>query len=198
MNVNRPAESFMVLPGMKPTYTEDPNRPGEKRLPGFSWLPNRVRHLFVSMLGEFIGTTLFLTFAFAATQVANTPPNRTVDSPASTSTLLYISLAFGFSLLVNVWIFFRISGGLFNPAVRIPTVHRISSTNSCIGIGSFSSSWRYRLGQGVLTYYRSDIGSHCCCCCGIWSASGSSCSSNHTETWCLGHARSIHRSALYS
>jgi aquaporin related protein len=108
----------MVLPGMKATYTEDPNRPGERRLPGFSWLPNRVRHLLISMLGEFVGTALFLTFAFAATQVANTPPNKTVDSPASTSTLLYISLAFGFSLLVNVWIFFRISGGLFNPAVR--------------------------------------------------------------------------------
>ncbi|KAF1964810.1 aquaporin-like protein [Bimuria novae-zelandiae CBS 107.79] len=109
----------MVLPGMKATYTEDPNRPGEKRLPGFSWLPNRVRHLFVSMLVEFVGTALFLTFAFAATQVANTPPNDIVDSPASTSTLLYISLAFGFSLLVNVWIFFRISGGLFNPAVSV-------------------------------------------------------------------------------
>lgn len=121
MNVNRPAESFMVLPGMKPVYTEDPNRPGERRLPGFSWLPNRVRHLLISMLGEFVGTALFLTFAFAATQVANTPPNETVDAPASTSTLLYISLAFGFSLLVNVWIFFRISGGLFNPAVGFRT-----------------------------------------------------------------------------
>ncbi|KAL5406704.1 hypothetical protein PMIN04_011953 [Paraphaeosphaeria minitans] len=118
-NVNRPAESFMVFPGMKATYTEDPNRPGEKRLPGFSWLPNRVRHLIISMLGEFVGTALFLTFAFAATQVANTPPNDSIDSPASTSTLLYISLAFGFSLLVNVWIFFRISGGLFNPAVSV-------------------------------------------------------------------------------
>jgi aquaporin related protein len=31
--------------------------------------------------------------------------------------LLYISLAFGFSLAVTVWVFFRISGGLFNPAV---------------------------------------------------------------------------------
>jgi glycerol uptake facilitator-like aquaporin len=26
-------------------------------------------------------------------------------------------LAFGFSLAVTVWVFFRISGGLFNPAV---------------------------------------------------------------------------------
>lgn len=118
MNVERPAESFMVLPGMKPVYTSDPTRPGEKRLPGFGWLPNRIRRLFISMLGEFVGTYLFLFFAFAATQVANTSPNS-IDNPASTSTLLYISLAFGFSLAVNVWIFFRISGGLFNPAVRL-------------------------------------------------------------------------------
>jgi MIP family channel proteins len=33
--------------------------------------------------------------------------------------LLYVSLIFGFSLMVNVWIFFRISGGLFNPAVTL-------------------------------------------------------------------------------
>lgn len=32
---------------------------------------------------------------------------------------LYISVIFGFSLMVNVWVFFRISGGLFNPAVTL-------------------------------------------------------------------------------
>jgi aquaporin related protein len=32
---------------------------------------------------------------------------------------LYIALCFGFSLTVNVWIFFRVSGGLFNPAVSL-------------------------------------------------------------------------------
>ena len=72
--------------------------------------------MLVSMLGEFVGTYLFLFFAFAGTQVANTTPGKAGDGP-NTSTLLYISLAFGFSLAVNVWIFFRISGGLFNPAV---------------------------------------------------------------------------------
>ena len=118
MNVTRPtyepANSFMVLPGMKPTYTEDPRRPRETRLRGVGWLPNRARHLFVACLGEFVGTFLFLFFAFTATQVAN---NLLGDAPMNIETLTYISLAFGFSLAVNVWIFFRISGGLFNPAV---------------------------------------------------------------------------------
>ncbi|KAI9728270.1 MAG: hypothetical protein M1834_007763 [Cirrosporium novae-zelandiae] len=81
---------------------------------------------FVATIGEFIGTTMFLYFAFAGTQVANIPSgngggNSTSGSSTgfSASSLLYISFAFGMSLLVNVWIFFRISGGLFNPAVTL-------------------------------------------------------------------------------
>ncbi|KAH7127088.1 aquaporin-like protein [Dendryphion nanum] len=115
---DNPSRSFSILPRMKPSYTTDLKRPGETRLPGVGWLPNRVRHLFISILGEFIGTFLFLFFAFAATQVANTGPSDT-DAPPSLVELLYISLAFGLSLAVNVWVFFRISGGLFNPAVTI-------------------------------------------------------------------------------
>lgn len=65
-------------------------------------------------LGEFVGTFLFLFFAFTGTQVAN----NLVDTPDA-STLLYISLAFGFSLSVNAWAFYKISGGLFNPAVTL-------------------------------------------------------------------------------
>ncbi|KAF1936533.1 aquaporin-like protein [Clathrospora elynae] len=106
----------MPLPGMKTTYTEDPNRAGEPRLRGFSWLPNRLRFLLISFLGEFVGTFLFLFFAFAATQVAN---NLRGSRRMDVASLMYISLAFGFSLAVNVWIFFRISGGLFNPAVTV-------------------------------------------------------------------------------
>ena len=75
----------------------------------------------MATLGEFIGTFLFLFFSFAATQVAN---NTVATGGASTasgtlSANLYISLAFGFSLGVNAWTFFRISGGLFNPAVTL-------------------------------------------------------------------------------
>jgi aquaporin related protein len=43
----------------------------------------------------------------------------TAASTANTSNLLYIALSFGFSLTVNAWIFFRVSGGLFNPAVSL-------------------------------------------------------------------------------
>ena len=68
---------------------------------------------FVAMTGDFVGTLLFLFFALGGTQVANSLPNATSSEP-----IMYISLVFGFSLLVNVWVFYLVSGGLFNPAVR--------------------------------------------------------------------------------
>lgn len=62
---------------------------------------------------------MFLFFAFAGTQVANIGAedngNQTTtnaDTGFSPIVLLYIALSFGFSLMTNVWIFFRISGGL--------------------------------------------------------------------------------------
>jgi len=81
------------------------------------------------MIGEYVGTVLFLMFAFGGTNVALSPQTALTSGTTSgdqstiqtlnTSNLLYISLAFGFSLTVSAWIFFRVSGGLFNPAVSL-------------------------------------------------------------------------------
>ena len=72
----------------------------------------------VAFLGELVGTFLFLFVAFAATQTAfGGQANISPDVGPELTQLLYVSLSFGFSLAVNVWVFFRISGGLFNPAV---------------------------------------------------------------------------------
>ena len=75
----------------------------------------------VAVIGEFVGTLLFLFFAFAGTQVANISSNNNTGTEIDTtlqqknpSQLLYVSLSFGFSLLVTAWVFFRISGGLFS------------------------------------------------------------------------------------
>ncbi|KAI1761117.1 aquaporin-like protein [Hypoxylon sp. FL1150] len=72
------------------------------------------QHL-VAATGEFVGTFLFLFFGYAGHLMV-------LDMSASTpgaSQIIYISMAYGFSLLVTVWAFYRISGGLFNPAVTL-------------------------------------------------------------------------------
>jgi aquaporin rerated protein, other eukaryote len=70
-----------------------------------------------------VGTTLFLLFAFSGTEVAlratPTTEENIEGAQSDPAQLMYIALSFGFSLAVNAWVFFRISGGLFNPAVRL-------------------------------------------------------------------------------
>lgn len=74
----------------------------------------------VATIGEFVGTFMFLFMSFAGTQIAfNGAPMLSSSAGIELTQLMYISLSFGFSLAVNVWVFFRISGGLFNPAVTL-------------------------------------------------------------------------------
>ncbi|WWC58698.1 uncharacterized protein I303_101242 [Kwoniella dejecticola CBS 10117] len=92
-----------------------------------------IKNHFIAMVGEYVGTVLFMIFALGGTNVANIPTTSvtgtttagqdgTSAAAANTSNLLYIALSFGFSLAVNAWIFFRVSGGLFNPAVSLGMV----------------------------------------------------------------------------
>ncbi|KAK4540610.1 hypothetical protein LTR36_009040 [Oleoguttula mirabilis] len=125
MNIDKPSDRFLNLPGMRKLPGGLNNEKKELRLPLVGFLPNRVRNHFIAMMGEFAGTFLFLFFAFAATQVANAANSGAGTADGSltqvpnANTLTYIALAFGFSLAVNAWVFFRISGGLFNPAVTL-------------------------------------------------------------------------------
>lgn len=124
MNIDEPLVAGFVLPGRgRKRHRQGTESTIVNRLPILKYLPRHFRSHFVAMCGEFIGTFLFLFFAFSGTQVANTqtrPQTSTTIAQASNpAQLLYISLCFGFSLVVNAWVFFRISGGLFNPAVTL-------------------------------------------------------------------------------
>ncbi|GAA5884678.1 hypothetical protein JCM6882_005346 [Rhodosporidiobolus microsporus] len=99
----------------RPTY-------GERKL--------AAKNHLVAAIGEYIGTLLFLMLAFGGTTVANIPSTNITDETApaqggavaaapNTSNLLYTAFSFGFALLTCVFIFFRVSGGLFNPAVSL-------------------------------------------------------------------------------
>lgn len=94
-----------------------PGPGGRGQLPMLQ-MPDKLRYNLLCVMGEFVGTFLFLFFSFAGTQVSNTPMPPPGSYP-NTSNLLYSALSFGFALTVNVWAFFRVTGGLFNPAVRI-------------------------------------------------------------------------------
>jgi len=61
---------------------------------------------------------MFLFFGFAAAQIANMPGASPLSPDTiSTSNLLFIATAFGLSLFINAWLYSRVSGAIFNPAV---------------------------------------------------------------------------------
>lgn len=92
----------------------------------FNVLPSSSRGHVVAVIGEFLGTIVFLVLAFAGVETASASSNKNQGSGVSTAIkshtpeqLLYIALAAGFSLAITAWTFFRISGGLFNPVVSL-------------------------------------------------------------------------------
>ena len=125
MNINEPLKGGFAIPGRGQKKRQRASSPPSDRLPYLKFLPKSFRGHLVAMCGEFAGTFLFLFFAFSGTQVANTQTmgqasaSTTISQAANPAQLLYISLCFGFSLAVNAWVFFRISGGLFNPSVTL-------------------------------------------------------------------------------
>jgi len=91
-----------------------------------------IKNYAIAAVGEFLGTFLFLFLAYVA--VSAMQSTETEDPGLNSSKLLFISFAFGFSLCINVWIFYRISGGIFNPSV----------TWACVLLGLMP------IGKGVL------------------------------------------------
>jgi aquaporin related protein len=88
-----------------------------RAIPGH--VPTVHQEHFVAMSGELAGTFLFLLFDFGGTNAVNAAPEQgqPENLAADPAKLLFISLCFGMSLAVNAWVCFRISRGLFNPAV---------------------------------------------------------------------------------
>lgn len=70
---------------------------------------------------EFIGTTFFILLGLGGIQAASAE-----DEMSSVTNridqVLYIATCMGFSLLVSAWLFFRDTGGLFNPNVSLGLV----------------------------------------------------------------------------
>ncbi|KIW15814.1 hypothetical protein PV08_05864 [Exophiala spinifera] len=86
------------------------------------FLPDAHRNHMTAFISELAGTFLFLFFSFAIAQVANTPPPTGEAARPNLLTIFFIALGFGCSVAINVWLFYRVSGGMFNPAVAFTLV----------------------------------------------------------------------------
>ena len=86
--------------------------------------PSTLEGHIVAASSEFVGTFMFLLFAFSGQLMITTQASERslMNGGTSSQQNIFIALVYGFSLLVNSWAFFRISGGLFNPAVCKPCI----------------------------------------------------------------------------
>jgi hypothetical protein len=81
--------------------------------------PDPFRNEFVVIFGEFCGTFMFLFLAFIGTQTALDTNSSVPGTPLRPFSLMYVAASFGAALAVNVWVFYRVTGGMFNPAVGL-------------------------------------------------------------------------------
>ncbi len=99
--------------GVDPDYTMNqsatPNRP--------SFLTRFKDDLFAGAL-EYVGTTVFLMLALGCVQAASAE-TQSSQYTSNVDRTMYIATGFGLSLLVSVWLFYRVTGGLFNPNVSL-------------------------------------------------------------------------------
>ncbi|KAK6509519.1 hypothetical protein TWF481_004259 [Arthrobotrys musiformis] len=95
-----------------------------------SWerfMPATVKNHLVATLAEFVGTFMFLFMAFSVVSVTGHKVlyQQEGGSPTGGSDaalIVYIAFGFAISLGVNVFVFYRVSGGMFNPAVTLAFV----------------------------------------------------------------------------
>lgn len=87
-------------------------------------LPLSARNRLIAMLSEFVGTFFFMFIGVAGNSVVVNDAAVAQQFAggaltANPSKLLFTAMVWGLSAIVNAWAFFRISGGLFNPAVTM-------------------------------------------------------------------------------
>lgn len=65
---------------------------------------------------EFVGTTFFFLLGLGGIQAATA---EALQTGSTVEHVLYIATSMGFSLLVTAWLFYRVTGGLFNPNITL-------------------------------------------------------------------------------
>lgn len=193
MNIDRPARHIRLpwkrrrdqLPNENETLVS-------RHVPLIGFLPLAVKNHLVAMMAEFVGTFLFLLFALGGTNVVNAAPAdaQPADLAANPAKILFISLCFGMSLAVNAWVFFRISGGLFNPAVSLSL--SIPALLTSTGLAGYDGRWRRALPSRLPCHRCTDSGRHRCVwyCC-MYASRPAQCA-NIAWRWYIRHAGTFH------
>jgi aquaporin rerated protein, other eukaryote len=81
-----------------------------------------MKNLIIATLAEFVGTCMFLFFALAINSTCSTVKDMEKEAGLRTNdltALLVSSVGFAFSLAISAWVFFRVSGGVQNPAITV-------------------------------------------------------------------------------
>lgn len=147
LTLRAPKTPAALAPNRPSTSAQRPRSPVMDR-----FLPAPIARHVLAFVSEFAGTTFYLFFAMAGAQIAFDPPTssppasftagagaglegplallpgltsqfqRALDAPSPVVASLCASLAAGFSLAVSAWVFWRVTGGLFNPAVAVGMV----------------------------------------------------------------------------
>ncbi|OCH92470.1 putative aquaporin 1 [Obba rivulosa] len=80
---------------------------------------NIVEDFWAAVL-EYVGTTVFLLLGFGGLQATQGEvQSGGNDSPTGVESIMYKSLTMGCSLLISAWLFFRVTGALFNPNISL-------------------------------------------------------------------------------
>lgn len=130
-----------------------------------------LKNHLVASTGEFVGTFMFLYFAFTAHLMFADQASdvATSNRGVSSQTVVFISLGYGFSLLITAWGWYRVSGGVFNPAVSSLFFFFVTELIAAVGYARLglgrcpsmvsraratpsSASWRYGGGGSCLCH----------------------------------------------
>ncbi|KAJ7760638.1 putative aquaporin 1 [Mycena maculata] len=81
--------------------------------------PFSTRNDLIAASLELVGTTFFLLLGLGGIQAATAEKASSSAGVTNVEQVLYISTCMGFSLVISAWIFFRITGSLFNPCITV-------------------------------------------------------------------------------
>ncbi|KAJ7666286.1 aquaporin-like protein [Mycena rosella] len=84
--------------------------------------PSNLRKDLTSAALELVGTTLFLLLGLGGIQASTAEKLASTSGVTNVEQVLYISTCMGFSLVACAWMFFRITGSLFNPCITVALV----------------------------------------------------------------------------